>query len=640
MRALLLLFLPFALHAQVADFTVPEITVTGEQKTKATVPAVTELSGAKLERKRQATIGETLAHEAGVSSSQFGQSASRPVIRGEEGDRVKILQNGTGVLDASAASQDHAVAVEPLTLEKIEILRGPGALLYGPSAVGGVVNMTTNRIPQKIPTQFSGKLDSKFSSTDLGRSFGLGVNAAASSHWALHADASNRASDDYHANGTGRVKNSYNKTASGALGVSYVFDRGYVGGSFSDYESHYGTLVEEFSHINLLQQRWDLEGEYHDLGWIDSIRAKNSFSHYKHDEVEQGGELGTSFKNDGDELRVEAYHKAFAGVRGVIGAEGNRFTFSAKGEEAFIPTTDNQTFSGFLFEEAQDVPLKPSLGLRVDNTRIASRDDAKFGVGQNKSYTAGSAALGGRYEMGSAGSLLLNIAYTERAPNYEELFANGPHAATAQIEVGDLSLNKERSQSAELTWKHAESFGYGSVGGFIQDYHNYISLAPTGTQDGGLDIFRYVPVEARFYGFELEYHYHLPDWIPAGKLELEIKGDTLRAYNRQNGENLPRITPLRETLGLVYRADRYAVDAEAQHFEKQTLTAPNETATGAYAWVNLGMEAPINASHVKLNLIARVYNVFDVQAKNHVSVIKDVAPLPGRNFTLSIQAAF
>jgi iron complex outermembrane receptor protein len=244
--------------------------------------------------------------------------------------------------------------------------------------------------------------------------------------------------------------------------------------------------------------------------------------------------------------------------------------------------------------------------------------------------------------MGSAGSLLLNLAYTERTPNYEELFANGPHAATAQFEIGDTSLGKERSQSAELTWKYDESFGYGSLGGFIQDYHDYVSLAPTGTKDAGtgFDIFHYVPMEARFYGFELEYHYHLPDWIPAGKLELEIKGDTLRAYNRQNGENLPRITPIRETLGLAYRADRYSVDAEAQHFESQTLTAPDETPTGAYTWINLGLEAPIKTGDVKFNMVARVYNIFDVAAKNHVSVIKDVAPLPGRNFTLGVQAAF
>ncbi|MGZ3721441.1 MAG: TonB-dependent receptor, partial [Bdellovibrionales bacterium] len=573
--------------------------------------------------------------------SQFGPNASRPVIRGQEGDRVKILQNGTGVLDASAASQDHAVAVEPLTIEKIEIVRGPAALLYGSNVVGGVVNMVSNRIPEKIPPKFEGKGESRFSSTDMGRSLGVGVNAAAGEHLAIHGDASERAADDYHSS-AGRVKNSFNQTGSGALGASYVFDQGFIGTAFSDYESKYGTLVEEFSHINMLQQRWDISGERRDVGFFKSIRAKNSYSHYKHDEVIQGGNLGTSFKNDGDEARVDLRHKSFSGISGAFGVQANTFVFSAKGDESFIPSTNNRSYSAFAFEEREGGEIKPSLGLRLDSSQVASKDDPKFGAGQTKSFIGGSAALGLLYQITPENSVMLNGGYTERAPNYEELFAKGPHAATAQFETGDTNLKQEKSQSAELTWKHKGEKFYGSLGAFIQDFHNYISLAPTGVTDPGTGflMFNYVPVDARFYGIELEYHYKLPSLIPGGTLEAEFKGDSLRGVNRQSGENLPRITPIRETIGLVYKADRFQTDLEVQRSEKQTLTAPNETNTGAYTFLNLGVEAPVRMDFAAFSIFARANNIFDAEGKNHVSVIKEASPLPGRSFVLGLQANF
>ncbi len=630
----------FAMAQAAVDVEVPEITVTGTA-TKSALPTVSELSGGRLERKRQSSLGETLAHETGVTSSQFGPSASRPVIRGQDGDRVRILQNGTGVLDASAASQDHAVAVEPLTIEKIEIVRGPAALLYGTSVAGGVVNMISNRIPEKIPQKFEGKLESRFSSTDLGRSLGANANAAAGEHVAVHADASDRAADDYHAH-SGRVKNSFNQTGAGAIGGSYVFEKGFIGTSFSDYESKYGTLVEEFAHINMLQQRWDISAERRDLGFLKSIRAKNSYSHYRHDEIEEGGNLGTSFKNDGDEARVDMRHQSLAGVSGVFGLQANTFKFSAEGEEAFIPSTNNQTYSAFIFEELEQGVLRPSLGLRFDSSAVTSKDDPKFGRGVTKSYAGGSVALGLQYQITQEDSLLLNGGYTERAPNYEELFALGPHAATAQYETGNKDLKKEQTRSAEFTLKHKGDKFYGSAGAFVQDIHNYISLAPTGVREpiSNFFMFNYAAVDARFYGAELETRYKLPSLVPGGTLEAEFKVDTLRGVNRGNGDNLPRITPIRETIGLVYKADRFQADAEVQRSEKQTLTAPNESATEAYTFFNLGVEVPVRFEWASFSVFARANNIFDAEGKNHVSVIKDVSPLPGRNFTLGMQATF
>lgn len=669
-KLLLLVFLFLAGMASAqesSDVQVPEITVFGATPKSSTldlVPTVSELSGTRLERKKQATIGETLARETGVTSSQFGPNASRPVIRGMEGDRIRILQNGTGVLDASTVSQDHAVAVDPLIVDRVEIVRGPAALLYGSSAVGGVVNMVTNRIPEKMPANFTGKAETKFSTTDMGRAAGAGADAPITDHWVVHVDGGVRANDDYHVPGYARtaekraeepltpedkkrVYNSFGRTSTEAIGTSYVFKDGFLGTSFSNYDSTYGSPAERPVQINMLQQRWDVSGESREVGFLKSIRVKNTYSHYKHDEVE-GGELSTTFKNDGDEARIDMRHRNIGPLSGVFGLQSNIFTFSAIGEEAFLPGTDNRILSGFVYEEMETGAFKPSFGARFDSSKVTSKTDSTFGAGESRSFSGGSLSLGFLYQITPANSLVLNGAYTERAPNYEELFAHGRHVATAQNEVGlipqGIDPRKERSQSVELSWRHKGTDSQGRAGVFLQDFKDFVTLVNTGISDGDpeepFDIYNYSAVEARIYGAEAEYRHQLGSLIPGGNLEIELKADALRGINRQTGDSLPRMTPFRKSLGLLYKANSYQADLEIQRSERQTHVAPNETRTAAYTLVNLGAEIPVRMNSSTVSLLARVNNVFDQEARNHVSVLKDITPLPGRNFILGAQATF
>jgi iron complex outermembrane receptor protein len=643
---------------------VPAITVlgVGEQSNPLdSVPTVTELSGSRLEKKKQSTVGETLAHEPGMASSQFGPNASRPVIRGQDGDRVRILQNGTGVLDASAASQDHAVALDPLVVDRIEVVRGPAALLYGPQAVGGAVDMITSRIPEKQADKAHGKAELRYSTNDQGRAGGASVDAPIGARVTAHVDANARANDDYHIPGfartasvrqsdplpsgedesQGRVYNSYNRTQSGALGASYIGDHEFIGTSFSDYNSRYGTVADRFVNIHLTQQRWDVTGEKRDLGFIQSARVHNSFSHYKHDEIDQGGEIGTTFKNDGDEARIDLKHKTWQDFNGVFGAQANLFTFSAKGDEAFLPTTDNADAALFVFEEKQTGKFRPSFGARVDASSVRSKDDAAFGPGVSRSFNGGSASLGLLYQLTSVQALVLNTSYTQRAPNYEELFARGPHDATGLYERGDHDLKKEESRSAELSWRAKSPIVQASVTAFVQDFHHYISLTPTGeTPIDSLPVYQYDSVDARFFGGELDLRHKILQPVWGGQFEVEVKADVLRGINRDTGENLPRITPVRESVALNYKADRWQGDFEVQRAERQTLTAPNETQTPDYTLVNLGAETPFEWGGTEYSFFARLNNIFNVDARNHVSVLKDVAPLPGRNLMAGIQATF
>lgn len=646
----------------------PEITVLGDQsKTNPLdfVPTVSELSGEKLERKKQSSLGETLSHEVGVSSSFFGPNASRPVIRGMDGERIRVLSNGTGVLDASAASQDHEVVVEPMSVERIEIVRGPSALLYGSSAVGGVVNVITHRIPEESIEGLHGDFDSRYSSVDDGGVGALGLDYGVGK-WAFHFDGSSRSSSDYKIPGYARtsekraeeplppedesrdkVLNSANRTYNGAFGTSYLFNDGFVGFSYNKYDSTYGTVAEKDVKIKMKQDRFDAAFGLKNLGFIESLKFKNSYSEYEHKEL-AGEETGTVFKNRGDEARLEMKHAKLGDFQGIFGLQMNVFDFEALGEEAFLPPTKNQNYAAFLFEEAQYGNWKPSFGLRFDSSQVKSEDvldNPNFGVGETKNFSGGSVSLGTLYSFNETQAVALNLAYTERAPNYQELFANGPHMATGAFEVGDKNLGKERSTSAELSYRHKAQDTQGSFGVFVQDFDDYISLSPTGntrtSPDGDpLTEYAYRAVNARFYGAELDLAHQLPHLIPSGIFEIGLKVDMVKAKNKGNDENLPRITPFRETLSASYKAAKYTADLEVQRSERQGDTAPNETATDAYTQVNLGVTAPVHWDVTTLTVYGRVNNLFDELARNHNSVLKDIAPLPGRNVIVGLQAAF
>lgn len=646
--------------AQSSDMTVPEITVMGESTKTSPLdyaPTVTELSGQRLQRRQQSTVGETLSREAGVTSTQFGPNASRPVIRGLDGERIRILQNGTGVLDASAASPDHAIALDPLAVERFEIIRGPAALLYGSSAVGGVVNMVTRRIPETMPSRFEGKLDTRYSTVDQGRSGGVVAETGVLGNWAFHFDGGARGADDYKIPGFARtqtlrdagppetgvedngvVTNSFNRTWNGALGSSYIFSNGFVGASYGRYGSLYGTVAEKGVSIDMKQERVDVAGAVRGLGWIDSAKLKTTLSDYRHQEI-AGGAVGTTFNNRGNESRLEFKHRRTGIVDGLFGLQSNVFKFEALGDEAFLPTTDNKTYSAFVFEEADFGAFKPSVGVRGDLAKVDAASWAKAEA-RSRDFTGGSASLGLIYQLNETKSVVLNSSYTERAPNYQELYADGPHIATRAFERGDANLGKEFSRAVELSFRHKEVTSQGSLGVFLQDFNGFIALSPTGTQEDNQDLYLYQSVDAKLYGAEADFRHQFEGLIPGGVLELELKADFVQSRNNLSGGSLPRIPPLRETVGLSYRTDRYTLDVEAQRSERQTQLAANERETPAYTFLNAGVEAPITIDQTTLSLFARATNLLDSEARNHVSILKEIAPLPGRNFTFGLQARF
>ncbi len=652
-----------ALAEEMDEFVTPAISVlgrTGEEKsgTGAHTPTVSEISGLRLERKRAATLGETISREAGVTSSFFGPNASRPVIRGMDGERLKILQDGLGTQDASGTSPDHSVSLDPLLIERIEIVRGSGSLLYGNSAIGGAVNTVSSRIPEKLEFGTLLKENSRLSSNDLGRSMGL-VFGKSFGRVALHLDGMTRASNDYEvpgflrslrlreaaplAAGTeeahGRVPNSGAQALEAGIGTSYVLDNGYMGASFSAFGTQYGTVAEPDITIHMNRQRLESSSELRQLGELESVRIKSVVSRYQHQEIEGGDQIATTFMNIATENRVEFKHRPMAAFSGILGIHQKYFNLSVAGEEAFIPTTQNSSLAAFLHEEGALGDFTPSFGLRFDPSWIYAQTDSRFGSSV-KWYAPGSMAIGALYRVGAGFSLGLNSSLTSRAPNYQELFANGPHLATGIFEVGRSEFALEVGRSLELSVLHESQSGQGRINLFAQSFANYIALNPTGTTDASwlLPIYEYQAVNAFFAGAETEYHQRLPWKVGPGFFEVDGKIDFVRGLIfTDTTTSLPRITPIRETLGITYRVPWALAEAELQRSEKQLMTAPGELPTDAYTLLNVGIEVPLEISVVNLRLLARLNNVFDAEARNHVSVLKDRAPLPGRNFIVGLQ---
>ncbi|WPU66945.1 TonB-dependent receptor [Peredibacter starrii] len=654
--------LPLALYASYSlahETKLEEIEVIEHEETQGLVdfvPSVTKLTGAELTKKRQPSIGDTLSSEAGIQSTQFGPNASRPVIRGLDGDRVRILQNSLGTLDASTQSLDHAIPVDVLTIDQMEIVRGPMSLLYGASAVGGVVNLVTNRIHYNYEEGFFSKFLVQGETVNNGLSSAAHLNYG-KDKWMFHVDGSTRNLGDTEIPGYARssklrqtdpqpneakdkLPNSFNQQDNIAVGVSKIFDRGYAGVSFNHFNTFYGSVADPEVSIDMTQNRFEFHGEYRpESSSIRKIKLKSAQSDYFHKELE-GSETGTVFRNRGNETRLEGINKN-GNVRGVSGIQTQIFNFSAKGEEAFLPTSDNTKLSLFTFQEIDYGKNALRFGARLENSDIKKKASDNFGPSDEKSYLGMNASLGHCYDFSKSNTLETSLSYTERAPNFQELYASGAHLATGIFEQGDSQLTKEKATAVEVTYKSRTDKNQFTASVYSQVFKNYIALNPTGVVDvdSGLFISEYDQVDALFYGLDLDNKSELKK-TDKGAINLIGKFDFVRAKNTDDGSNLPRISPPRVTAGLEYATDKWTVDGEVQYVAEQTKTAPNETRTADYTLTNIGYSYNIVGNLTSLNLFARVRNLFDVEARNHVSTLKDIAPLPGRNFIAGAQFQF
>ncbi|MET0348784.1 MAG: TonB-dependent receptor, partial [Rhizobacter sp.] len=604
-------------HAQTAapapsSTTLAPVVVTGNPLGNADVATpTTVLGGDALVLRRAGTLGETLNGLPGVSSTYFGPNASRPVIRGLDSERVRVMGNGGASLDASTLSYDHAVPIDPLVVDRIEVLRGPAALLYGGNAIGGAVNTIDNRIPKQPVEGVSGSAEARVGGAENERGGGAVVETG-NGKFALHADVFGRETDDLRVpkyrpieggevlDETKRVRNSASRSKGGAVGGSLFFDQGYAGLSVDTYDSKYGVVAEPDVTIHMKRDHVGFAGELRDLGVIKALRAQVNHTDYEHKEIEGSGEVGTTFKTKGNELRVEAEHAPLGPFRGVFGVQAEDVDFSALGEEAFVPSTHTRKQALFALEELSWAGGTLQGGVRADHVTVESDGDAdpaepKFGGPAKRSFSLASASLSNVYKFDKAWSVTGALSYTERAPTSFELYANGVHAATGTFERGDPNLGPEKGTNLDvaLAWKDGPN--HLRVGAYATRFSRFISLDATGdtidiVEDGETSSFpeyTFRAVRARLVGFEVEGGHRLLDG--AWTLDATGKVDLTRGKNLDSGEALPRIAPMRATLGLDAGYALWTARAELDAAAKQTKVPSTDRETAGYGIVNLSL---------------------------------------------------
>lgn len=646
--------------------------------------SVSILKGDRLTLALQPSLGETLARTPGVSSSYFGPVASRPIIRGFDGDRIRILQNGSNSIDASGTSVDHAVSFDPSTIRKIEIVRGPASLLYGSNAIGGVVNATDNRIPEeRINVPLRGTLDTRYGSANSERSGSFTLEGGAGG-FAWHLDGNKRATDNLRIPGYARseqrrlaqplapgeteafgtLPNSNLRTEALGGGASYIWQNGFFGIGYSGLHTNYGTVAEPNVTIDLEQRRWDFRGEFRTpVTGIKKIRYTLGISDYKHTEFE-GTTPGTTFKNRGYDGRLEITHEKLGPFEGVFGYQTERSDFSALGEEAFVPRTETLTNSAFLFEETTLDRFRLQFGVRYDHITANAQEAENIGPARNREFNNVSASAGVIFTPADGYAIALNAAFTQRAPTYQELYANGPHLATGTFEIGDDTLKSEKSFSLDLSLRKKTGRVTGALSFFYNHFDDYVGQFPTdetrlvGAED--VPVYSYRATDAEFYGGEAEVTFHLlePAMEPvlAGKhgksiappqssklrpeLDLEFKADYVHATDLKTGRPLPRIAPFHASIGLNYRQDRFTAGIEGRFTARQNRTAEFETQTDGYFLLNADVSYRLPFGSRDALLYVKGVNLTDATAREHTSFLKDIAPLSGRGVVVGMKLTF
>jgi iron complex outermembrane receptor protein len=672
-------------------------------KTTDVTQAWSVLSGDELQRSKGITIAETLSNVPGVSQTQFGPTANRPIIRGMDKFRVRVLQNGTDSFDVSAQSEDHAVPIDPLMVDRIEILRGSSALLHGGSAIGGVVNVIDRSIPTSPYDSPGASLRSSYNSVNDGWNYGA-MAFGGSNKLSFQINGFKRDYNDYdaptfytedHHDGSvegpfNKVKNSHGVSSSVGLGGSYLLDSGFAGFSFSSYENDYGVPGEHAVNETLIEMKNDRfefrsEIEVSDSDWLTGIDLNIGYGDYKHSESGFEEENGTrdwhthsTYLREGFEGRI-AFNHEIGDLRGVFGLHGIFDEFKIQGEESILgglskPTANNPPISSedsskialFLIEEYdlnQDMTL--NAGIRWESierdyeSTISDREDTTF-----------SASGGVSHDLSEIWNISGNLSYSERAPDTAELYSDGAHHATESFEIGNPNLDTESAVGVEVIIRKTVGKVTGQFSAFHTKYNDYVFLedaeqvrdgegnlgdqpGPNGTlgdEDDtfasgaeGLPVKNYEAVKAEFQGIEVEV-----DWLamesPSWNLMLSAYGDMVRGKNKTESTNLARIPAARLGIGFEVQQEKLDFGMKLTRSLKQDRVAAHgdhsEEPTAAYTVVNAFASYDVDFGDSVGEFFIKGNNLTDELAYNHSSVLKQYAPLPGRSVELGLKFDF
>lgn len=656
--------------------------------------SATVLSGHKLQSELANNIGDTLTRMPGLANASFGQNVGRPVIRGLQGQRVGVLADNMAASDASAVSQDHAVAIEPFLADQVEVLRGPSTLLYGSGAIGGVVNIVTHSIPQAVPEGgFAARALAQADSAADQR-FAAGRLDLGGGSFAFHANGFYRRTDDYeipgaaelypedehgdeeheeeeHAEGAvGILENSFLDNEGGTLGGSWIGDAWRFGLAWTSYSADYGipgaahhheeeehgdegaeeAEEEEFVTIGLESDRYDGELVGTDpFAGFEQLKLRYARTEYTHTEFE-GAETGTVFDSATDDARLELRHRPWGAFDGAFGLQYTDVDFEAIGDEAFVPPSQTRTGALFWVENGEFGAWQLELGLRYEDVDLdvpmllehGHHDD---GDGDEEGHETGSASRGFNPFSASLGAiwhatgnshLALTLAHAERAPTAQELFSFGPHIASQTFEVGSPTLGTEANTHLEASYRIHGGPLTGSIVIYTDRFDDYIYQENTGEEEDGLPVRVWSQQDADFIGGEIELRYDLGH-KSSGHWQLYGFADAVRG-ELDDGHDVPLMPPLRLGLGLEWDRDAWSGTLLWIHADDHTRVADYETRTPGYDRLDLelGWLLPL-AGSAQWELFLKGQNLLDEDIRNSTSYLKDQAPQIGRNFLLGLR---
>lgn len=679
---------------------------------------VSVLSGEQLRRQQAATLGDSLEKLPGVNTNFHGKVASTPIIRGLSGPRVLITQNGLDVSDVSRVGPDHSVASEASTAQQIEVLRGPATLFYGSGAIGGVVNVVDSRVPTDSTTR--GEWNLEHNSVDNQKVASFNATTGTDSV-AFYADAFWREADDYEVpvaadidsdgeehSGDYKVENSNEESDGFTVGASYLMDNGFIGLAVEQFNRQYGipghthgdeeeedhSDEEESVFADLEQTKVQLLGEYNlDNKWLNKINLRVGHTDYEHAEIE-GGAVGTTFKNETNELRIDLLHNQFNEWNGGISFHYKQSDVEAQGEEAFTPPSETESFAVALMEERHFGDFLVQLGGRIEHVTIEAGDVLLANIDAHAhdeaqeadehdhdheesaettrvfdvehEFTPISLSAGVVWDFTPNYNLGLSVSRSERAPSASELLSFGPHIGTGTYEVGALfdldedghlglsnqAIDLETANNIDLTLRKTQ----GNVGFILNAFYNQVDnyyyqidtglFAESGHDHGDeegadehdhsseLPVYLFKTDDVILHGFEAQIAWQLTD-----EFKVDLFSDYVRARLKDGGD-LPRTPPLRFGSELSYQTDKLSAHIHVTRYQKQDRTAPQETATDGYTLVDASISYDLSVLNQDMSVYLRGTNLTDTEARVHSSFVKDIAPRPGRSFALGIRGYF
>lgn len=636
------------------------------------------VSREELQRFASTSIGDTLNHLPGVHSSSFGQAVGRPVIRGLGGPRVKIMEDRIDSMDVSVSSPDHLTTIEPFTADSIEVLKGPSTLLYGSGAIGGVVDVHTGRIPHQVPEQIGLTLDVRGADNGDRRS-AVGRLDTSIGQFALHIDGFYRDADEYEIPGftesrglrdleeaeheeeehegehedhheeevVGELPGSDLNTKGGAFGISRVGDFGFLGLSISAYEADYGlpgghghhdeegeeALEDEEDHeaeegnpiLELEQTKFDFEAALvQPFAGIKSLNLRFGANDYEHVEVEGSGEIGTEFKTEAYEGRVELVHEEALGIQGSFGVQVSQREFAAIGEEAFVRPVDTDNYGVFYVGQRAVGELQVEGGLRFERVSHSPTQS------RSRTFNLHAASIGLIRPIGERWTVSAQLDHSSRAPVAEELYSDGPHLATNSYEIGDPDLDKETALNVAATLQYQSEALTLAVSAFRTDFSDFVYESPTGAEIDELPVLLWQANDVEFRGVEADLTWRAMRWSE-GSLTLKAGFDAVSAQlSGTVDDDLPRLAPRRWKLGGVVEWGNFISEFGYTRVAEQDNVALNELPTDSYENLRVYLGYRLQLGDTTAELFVRGDNLTDDEQRYHTSFIKDLAPQPGR----------